>query len=318
MVKIAIVGGSGNVGQEIIDALVARNKHEIILLSRKDAPPEYAAPGVTWVKTSYEDPEQLVKILRGVDTVLSFVTVATDPGNLTQRNLIDAAVRAGVRRFAPSEWAASDSEESMPWYQGKLEIRKYLRELNKQGKILEYSLFQPGLFMNYFTYPYPSTKHVQMMPTPIDYHNCRALMVEGSDDARVSLITAQDLATFVVRAVEYEGEWPRVGGIRASELMIRQIVQVGERVRGRPFTVESLKVDDLKAGVVKSSWLPKPTHPSLTPEEADTQAEAMTAGILLGLAAEALKVSDEWNKLLPDFVFTKAEDFLTEAWRGKP
>jgi uncharacterized protein YbjT (DUF2867 family) len=62
-------------------------------------------PGVTWVKTDYEDPEQLSKILRGVDTVLSFITTHLDPGSVAQKGLIDAAVRAGVRRFAPSEWA---------------------------------------------------------------------------------------------------------------------------------------------------------------------------------------------------------------------
>lgn len=55
MVKIAIAGGSGGmfdpteppfqtntgtgVGSEIVDALVATNKHEIILLSRKVASP---------------------------------------------------------------------------------------------------------------------------------------------------------------------------------------------------------------------------------------------------------------------------------------
>jgi uncharacterized protein YbjT (DUF2867 family) len=38
MVKIAIAGGAGNVGQEVIDALLARNKHEILILSRKVCP----------------------------------------------------------------------------------------------------------------------------------------------------------------------------------------------------------------------------------------------------------------------------------------
>jgi hypothetical protein len=69
--------------------------------------------------------------------------------------------------------------------------------------------------------------------------------------------------------------------------------------------------------VVKSSWLPKIDHPSLTPEEIETQAATMTAGIVLGLSAGSFSVSDEWNKLIPDFEFTKAEDFLAEFWRGK-
>ena len=71
----------------------------------KDAPAEKLAPGVTWVKANYEDPNQLDEIMRGVHTVLSFITAHMDPGSVAQKGLIDAAVRAGVKRFAPSEWA---------------------------------------------------------------------------------------------------------------------------------------------------------------------------------------------------------------------
>jgi uncharacterized protein YbjT (DUF2867 family) len=107
MVKIAIAGGAGNVGQEIIDALLARNKHEILILTSQDAPETEIAPGVKWAKTSYQDIDELVKILEGVHTVLSFMSVG--PGGLEgrpQENLIDSSVKAGVKRFAPSEWAA--------------------------------------------------------------------------------------------------------------------------------------------------------------------------------------------------------------------
>lgn len=44
-------------------------------------------------------------IFKGVHTVLSFVAVHLDQDNKTQKSLIDAAVEAGVKRFAPSEWA---------------------------------------------------------------------------------------------------------------------------------------------------------------------------------------------------------------------
>jgi hypothetical protein len=37
--------------------------------------------------------------------VLSFVTTQEDPASTVQKNLIDAAVQAGVKRFAPSEWS---------------------------------------------------------------------------------------------------------------------------------------------------------------------------------------------------------------------
>lgn len=62
-------------------------------------------PNSEWVQVDYTDKEQLSKVLHGIDTVLSFITPQTDPGNIAQKNLIDASIRGGVKRFAPSEWA---------------------------------------------------------------------------------------------------------------------------------------------------------------------------------------------------------------------
>jgi hypothetical protein len=60
---------------------------------------------VTWIKIDYEVSEELVQALDGIHTVLCFITPQSDPGNASQKNLIDAAVKAGVKRYAPSEWA---------------------------------------------------------------------------------------------------------------------------------------------------------------------------------------------------------------------
>lgn len=53
-------------------------------------------------QVDYANKEELVEALKGVHTVLSFVS--RDPDNATQKALIDACVTAGVKRFAPSEW----------------------------------------------------------------------------------------------------------------------------------------------------------------------------------------------------------------------
>lgn len=43
--------------------------------------------------------------MRGCEVVLNFIVVNTDPNNTVGKLLIDAAIEAGVKRFAPSEWA---------------------------------------------------------------------------------------------------------------------------------------------------------------------------------------------------------------------
>ncbi|KAI8238394.1 hypothetical protein K4K54_000007 [Colletotrichum sp. SAR 10_86] len=318
MVKIAIVGGSSNVGSEVHDALVARGKHEIILLSRKDAPAQKLAPGVQWVKTDYEV-DHLTKILGGVETVLSFVSGPADPTNTsqsdTQKNLIDACIQAGVKRFAPSEWATSKFDHLF-WYSFKQVTRDYLAEVNKEKKVLEYCLFQPGLFTNYLTYPFSSSKHVTQLETPVDFKQCRALVVDGGEDVPLTFTTAQDLARVVALAVEYEGEWPLVGGIKGAEITVRQLIALGEKVRGKPFAIEKLKKEDLEASKVTSSWTLEVKHPSIPPETRKAVAASLLSGILLGFSAGCFNTSSEWNQLLPDFKFTQPEEFLSQAWKS--
>ena len=63
-------------------------------------------PGVTFAKTNYDDSQKLASTLQGVHTVLSFIDANFDVGGASQKCLIDAAVLAGVKRFAPSEWSS--------------------------------------------------------------------------------------------------------------------------------------------------------------------------------------------------------------------
>jgi hypothetical protein len=89
---------------------------------------------VTWIKPDYDSVDQLTESLQGVHTLLSFVTEQDGSESPIQKRLITAAVQAGVKRFAPSEWATSTTEH-LPWYAYKAEIRRYLIELNKDKKV---------------------------------------------------------------------------------------------------------------------------------------------------------------------------------------
>jgi uncharacterized protein YbjT (DUF2867 family) len=56
------------------------------------------------VQVDYTDVNSLTNALRGAHTLLSFVQLIHDPESKSQKVLIDAAVAAGVKRFAPSEY----------------------------------------------------------------------------------------------------------------------------------------------------------------------------------------------------------------------
>ncbi|KAF4984362.1 hypothetical protein FDECE_17111 [Fusarium decemcellulare] len=298
-----------------MDALVARDKHEILVLSRQIPSDIEDRPGVTWEKADYNDKKSLKELLSGVEAVLSFVLAKHDSGNVAQKNLIDAAIEAGVKRFAPSEYVSA-SFENLPFYQGKAEIRDYLQELNAGKKVLEYSLFQPGLFLNYLASPKQTAKHLTTFPFQIDFEHCRAIVVDG-DDPEVTLTTVQDLAGVIARAVEYEGEWPINGGISANQVRISNLLKLGQKIRGKPFVVEKVNAEDLENGDLKATWVPNFRHSSFSEEEAPAVSKMLTISFLLSFSKRQWVVSDDWNRLLPDYEFTKIENFLSSHWHAQ-
>ncbi|PGH27943.1 hypothetical protein AJ80_00197 [Polytolypa hystricis UAMH7299] len=316
MVRVAVAGGSGQVSREVIDVLIESKKHSLTILSRKEAPTTAIVPEINWQIVDYNDKEGLVEALQGIHTLLSFVQILSDPDQKSQKNLIDAAISAGVKRFAPSEYGSKGTVD-MAWWHGKEKIREYLKEVNVKGNILEYTLFQPGLFLDYLAFPYKTAKHVDPLQSVFDFENRRAIVVDGHEDAIMTLTTVADLATVVARAVDYDGRWPTTGGIRGNRLTFSQILEIGRRVRGHSFTIDKVIVEDLEAGNLKTSWSLEAVHRAVSEDQASALLKMVSIGILLSSSKGAWDSSDELNQLFPDYKFTPIEEFLAKAWEGK-
>ncbi|KAK2042895.1 NAD(P)-binding protein [Colletotrichum somersetense] len=302
MVKVAIAGASSKLALEVIDRLSKTEKHEILGLVRKDPSSLPTFPGVTWIQAPYEDKAALKRILTGTQTVISFIVAHTDPGAATSKRLIAASIEAGVKRFAPSEWATgiklNEVVTYMPWYANKLEVKRYLEEVNKDEKVIEYTLFQPGAFMNFLAYPHQTAEHYQIdNPAFFNFSKCCGFILEGSETSKITLTTIEDIAEVTARAVEFEGEWPIVGG--------------------KPFEVDRLKLEDLEAGVIKTNFVTPINLPGMSPEALANFTKVITIGATVSLAKGTWAVSDEWNQLLPDFKPTGVEQYVKSVWGGK-
>ena len=83
---------------------------------------------------------------------------------------------------------------------------------------------------------------------------------------------------------------------------------------GKPYEIEELKVDDLKAGIINVARLPIFDHPSLTEEDRVAFSKQIVAGVVLHAADGHAEGSDEWNRIFPDYKFTSVEQFLTETF----
>ncbi|EGR49695.1 uncharacterized protein TRIREDRAFT_59775 [Trichoderma reesei QM6a] len=314
MVRIALAGGSGGVGREIMDALLATGKHEITIISRKEANIPDLQSRVSWLVADYADATRLVDILQGVHTVLSFIVVAQDKGNLSQRNLIDACVKAGVKRFAPSDWAGA-STNGLPWYAGKTAIEQYLKKINEAGKVLEYCCFRPGMLMNYLAFPQKTTKYADIWGIHIDMEHRRAIILgDAKNPGYFSMTTMEDVANIVAKAVEYGGEWPTVGGIRGDNISQQELILLGEKIRGGRFAVETIKSVQARAGRLTATWHPRMEHPTVPEELRVSSAKIFTAKTIVSIYQGSWEVSDEWNQIFPDYKFTKIREFLEKWW----
>ncbi|KAI0206803.1 hypothetical protein F4808DRAFT_454721 [Astrocystis sublimbata] len=313
MVKVVIAGGSGQVAREVIDALVASNKHDITIFSRNPSPNIPIPAGIKWRPVDYHNKEALVEALQGMHTVLSFVQLLSDPEQTAQRNLIDAAIIAGVKRFAPSEYG-SRGLDNMAWWHGKQKVREYLSKVNEKEQVIEYTLFQPGLFLDYLAFPHKTSKHVEPLQSVFNFQNRRALVVDGHEECMITFTSTADTAAIVTRAVDYEGRWPAVGGIRGNRVSVSQLLDIGMKVRGSAFAVERMKLEDLEAGELKASWGLEAVHQAVSEDQAQALLKMVCIGTLLSSSKGAWDSSDEMNQLFPDHKFTPIEEFLSEVW----
>ncbi|KAL5041791.1 hypothetical protein BDW71DRAFT_217434 [Aspergillus fruticulosus] len=304
MMHVVLAGGAGKVGREVLDVLVERQKYQLTVFTRTEAT-DLAALGVNVVQVDYNDKDMLTGYLHGVHTVLSFIVLTAAQAGLAQKNLIDACIKAGVKRFAPSEWATV-----------KDEVHEYLKEVNRDKKVLEHCLFQPGMFMNYLSFPYPSTKHLQIFGLQYGLQN-RSAIVPADRDFPMTLTKVQDLAKVVAEAIDYEGQWPEKGGISGSRITNSELIELAESIKG-PFEIETVQAEAIEAGELNTSWVPLIELPSMPPgTDVRAFSEAGISSVLTGALSGTWAVSDEWNKLLPDLKMTTVQEFLRDIWGGK-
>lgn len=90
---------------------------------------------------------------KGQDAVVSTVS---GPSIRTQTSIIDAAIKAGVKRFIPSEFGSNTANpkavELVPVFKGKESIVNYLK--GKESDSLSWTCLCNGPFFDWYGIPY--------------------------------------------------------------------------------------------------------------------------------------------------------------------
>jgi nucleoside-diphosphate-sugar epimerase len=192
-------------------------------------------------KVDFDDQSNLRYVLQGVDLVIS--TISGDE----QLNLIDAARRARVRLFVPSEFEGGLTHRPSgndPLDRGSAAALEQLRhwaqsrQYNMQWTVFScgilYERFAPGGLANY------GMGSGSGIPNQGDYlvdvGNAAADIVEFNAQGRsvhVCMTSVADVAKFVAAAIEMgPGNWPREFKMCGDRMTVRDIFAACSQVRG--------------------------------------------------------------------------------------
>ncbi|KAK0118458.1 hypothetical protein ONS95_012743 [Cadophora gregata] len=100
--NVAVIGGSGNLGPAVVQGLLDTG-FTVTVLTRLESKATFP-PGVKVHRTDYDSASSLADALTSQDAVVSTIATAALGQQL---KIIDAAVKAGVKRFIPSEFGVN-------------------------------------------------------------------------------------------------------------------------------------------------------------------------------------------------------------------
>jgi len=240
---ILVAGATGYLGSEICRRLVATGERVRGLVRPTSDPAaveRLRALGVETVQGDLRDRASLDAACRGATGVVTTATttLSRQPGDSIavtdqdgQLALVDAARAAGVERFVYVSYSGNFDGDD-PLTRAKRSVERRLRESG-----LTYTILRPSVFMDIWLSP----------ALGFDYANARAT-VYGSGEHAISWIALGDVAEFAVRSLSdpaAANATIELGGPEA--LSPDEVVRIFEEAAGRPFEVQRVPEDALRA-----------------------------------------------------------------------
>lgn len=137
----------GLLGSAILEQLV-KNQFTVTVLSRSASSVHDLPSGVKVHQVDYSSQENLAEALTGQDVVVNTIGMS---GILGQKTIIDASIKAGVKRYIPADWGSFTTDpnaRTLPILQPMVEIQDYLKDKAAAGA-LEYTIFSVGAFLEF-------------------------------------------------------------------------------------------------------------------------------------------------------------------------
>jgi len=195
--KILVVGGTGNVGGEVVKELIKR-KADVRLLVRKAGAPEMK--GVEVRVGDLLDPVSVANAMDGVDKL--YLLNAVVPDELTQALIAyDLAKRLKLKHIVYHSVFAVDRFKDVPHFASKLAMENAIREFN-----VPFTIIRPNYFMqNDAALKDPLTK-AGVYPMPLG-------------TAGISAVDVRDIAEAAAIALTSDAHFGKTYNLNGPELL---------------------------------------------------------------------------------------------------
>ncbi len=222
---VLVAGATGNLGGRIVRALLAADA-TVAGLARPGGSGEreaaLAGAGARVVTVDLKDGAALDSALAGVTTVVSALQ-GLEPVILdAQTTLLQAAVRAGVQRFIPSDFAL-DFFKTRPGSNRNFDLRRRFDERLDAASIRATSILN-GAFMDLLG-PGAGDHILDRRRGRVSYF--------GDPDQKLDFTTMDDTAAFTARAA-LDAEAPRILRIAGEQITPRGLAAAATQALGRP------------------------------------------------------------------------------------
>src|ERR1035437_9449926 len=221
---IVVAGATGNLGGRIARALLERGasvralvRHETAL----DRLERLQELGVTIASVDLSSASQVTPACSGVSCVVSALQGLRDVIVETQTVLLDAAIKADVPRFIPSDYSI-DFTKFPPGENRNLDLRRDFHKRLDKTSISATTIFN-GAFADMLS--------GQM---PLILFKLKRVLYWGDADQRMDFTTMDDTAAFTASAA-LDLSTPRFLRVAGDQLSARELTAVVSEVTGKEF-----------------------------------------------------------------------------------
>ena len=240
--SILVAGATGNLGARICSALIHKGA-SVKAIVRPAADPEkvknLVSMGVEVIEAEFSDVDALSNTCTGVSCVVSALAGLADVIVDTQKNILDAAVKAGVPRFIASDFC-TDYTQLVPGANRNFDLRRTFRGYLDTQPIQASSVFN-GAFADILKY---NTPILNLKDQSIAYWGDKA-------DWKLDFTTMDDTAAFTAE-VALDDDAPRDLQIASFQVSPNMIQADVKEASGNEFAIRKLSgMEEFKQSIVK-------------------------------------------------------------------